>query len=359
MAVAWIGNREASLADAMGKAAELLAASRCPVFSLDTDVHGTRAAIALAERVGAAYDLIDGEAVAREAAVIAKRGGMFMAPGEARRRADVMVLVGELPPAHDEFVAGLAHSSPDLGKNKGASRKFFLIGNSGPLPRAGKAVRLTCGNVGLAGTLAAVRAQCAGRKVARPVANIEEFRAALADAQFAAFLFCGHGTDALTLEMLQGLISDLSNGMRASAVHLPASENGWGTALVSTWTTGFPPRTGFSRGSPEHDPWRWSAERMLRDGEADLHLWLSAGNGKPPAPKNGAGLIVLAGTDRAARAAAVTVRIGEPGVDHDAVAYSSRTGTLTAIAARSLSELSPAAQILRSIADKLPEAQIC
>ena len=53
MAVAWIGNRETLVERAAEHAAELLRSSRCPVFSFDTDIHGTRAAIALAERVGA------------------------------------------------------------------------------------------------------------------------------------------------------------------------------------------------------------------------------------------------------------------------------------------------------------------
>ena len=71
-------------------AAALLQASRCPVFSFDTDVHGTRAAIALAERVGAAYDHAGGAALARETALFTDKGGMIDCAGRgapARRRA--------------------------------------------------------------------------------------------------------------------------------------------------------------------------------------------------------------------------------------------------------------------------------
>ena len=114
MAVAWIGNREALVERAAEHAAALLRSSRCPVFSLDTDIHGTRAAIALAERVGAAYDHVDGAALARETALFTDKGGMTIAPGEARRRADVVAIVGELPQAHHAFVAELAATVPDL-----------------------------------------------------------------------------------------------------------------------------------------------------------------------------------------------------------------------------------------------------
>ena len=63
MAVAWIGSRETLVERAAAHAGALLGSSRCPVFSFDTDIHGTRAAIALAERIGAAYDHAEGAAL--------------------------------------------------------------------------------------------------------------------------------------------------------------------------------------------------------------------------------------------------------------------------------------------------------
>ena len=47
--------------------------------------------------------------------------------------------------------------------------------------------------------------------------------------------------------------------------------------------TGFPPRTGFGRGYPEHDPWRFEASRLVDSGEADAALWISAFDGEKPA----------------------------------------------------------------------------
>src|SRR5919108_1126358 len=127
MAVAWIGNREELVQRAVEEAAALLHSSRCPVFSFDTDIHGTRAAIALAERIGAAYDHADGAALARETALFTDKGGMFVSPGEVRRRADIVAIVGELPDIHRGFVAELAETVPDLSASN--SREFFLIGD--------------------------------------------------------------------------------------------------------------------------------------------------------------------------------------------------------------------------------------
>ena len=355
MAVAWIGNRETLVEHACEQAAMLLQSSRCPVISFDTDIHGTRAAIALAERVGAAYDHVDGAALARETALFTDRGAMIVAPGEVRRRADVVAIVGELPTVHHGFVAELADTVPDLSTTN--AREVFLIGAEGTKVSSflgsRKTTLLSCESAGLGGTLAALRAQCAGRRVSVPVSNFDDFKRALSAAKFPVFLFSGHGADGLALEMLQGIIADINRKSRASGLHLPASESGWGSVLASTWMTGFPPRTGFARGFPEFDPWRFDVERALASGEADLHLWISAGSA-PPTPKNGVKLVALAKTAEPVAGAEVTIAIGEAGVDHEAVVYSARTGTLAAVGAQGASELPSAAIVIRLIANHVP-----
>lgn len=356
MTVAWIGNRETPLERAVRHAAALLHASRCPVFTFDTDIHGTRAAIALAERVGASYDHADdGAGLARETALLTDKGGMFVAPGEVRRRADLVVVVGELPEAHRDFVAELAQTVPDLIASN--ARQFFLIGGGTrglTLGNGRKATRLSCGKAGLGGTLAALRAQCAGRQVSTPVSNFSRFQAALADARFSVFLFSGQSADGLALEMLQGLLADINRKSRASALHLPASEGGWGSTLASTWMTGFPLRTSFARGFPELDPWRFDATRQLAAGEADLHLWISEDAKKPSLNDDRTSMVALARTSKPITGAEVTIAIGKAGVDHDAVVYSARTGTLTFLMADAASELPSAASILRTIAEHIP-----
>lgn len=356
MAVAWIGNRETLVERAAEHAATLLSSSRCPVISFDTDIHGTRAAIALAERVGAAYDHLDGAALAREAALFTDRGGMFVSPGDVRRRADVVTVVGELPEVHHGLVAELGETVPDLSASN--ARTFFQIGGSEaptlPLGDTREATLLSCGELGLGAMLAALRAQCAGRQVAASVENFERFEEALAGARFPVFLFSGHKTDEPALEMLQGLLADLNRKGRASALHLPASESGWGAVLASTWMTGFPLRTGFARGFPELDPWRFDVARMLADGEADCHLWISSAVSRAVPASAGVPFIALSKTSEPVAGAEVTIVVGEAGTDHDTVGYSARTGSLRAVPARSASELPSVAAVLRMIADHVP-----
>lgn len=338
------------------KAAELLQASQCPVFTLDTDVHGTRAAIALAERAGAAYDHhVDGAALARETALFTDRGAMTIAFGEARRRADVVVLVGELPEAFRPLLAELAATCPDLPADR--ARTFFLIGNDGAilpaLERKVRARQLSCGGSGLNATLAAMRAALKRRQVSTPVTNLDAFADAIRAASFPTFVFSGHGMDNLGMEMLQGLLDDMNTHTRASALHVPASENGWGSVLASVWSTGFAPRTGFARGFPEYDPWRYDGERMITSGEADFQLWVSTTAGRPPSLSDAAPLVALTTMAAPIEGAAVTITIGEAGIDHDGVTYSARTGTLRHVGASAASSLPSAATVLRAIAGRL------
>jgi formylmethanofuran dehydrogenase subunit B len=359
MSVAWIGSQPVSLMDAIQNAAKLLASSRCPVFTLDTDVHGTRSAIALAERLGGAYDHALGETLAKEVALFTDHGGMFTTPGEARRRSSLIVIVGEISASHHEMLQSWAASQPDLGDRN--QRSWFHINASetvstdtGKFARKLKAVSLSSSGLSLGGALAVLRAQLQGRQVTSSLSNIDQFRKALARSQFPVFVFSGTSGEGAGLVMLQGLIADLNRKGRASSVFLPADDDAWSTVLTSLWMTGFPPRTGFSNGLPSYDPVRWDVQRMIRDKEADLYVWMSTRGDETP-PKGGRiALISLTKNEAPTAGAAVTISVGKAGVDHDGVAYSSRVGTFRAIAATAPSQLPSVSNIVRQLADALP-----
>src|SRR5690606_15659512 len=273
MSVAWIGNRDAQVPHAVEHAATLLVKSRFPVITIEADTDATRAAISLARKTGATYDhLSDG--LAQEIALFTGNGGVFLSPSEALRRADVVLAVGNLPESASQFLEQLAEVAPDLATGK--ARTFFSL-MAGDLPAAvGKqAVPLALDGARLAGAVAALRAMQAGRRTAASVTGFDQLSAALAEARFVAVLCSGQGSDALVLEMLQGLVDDLNKTIRASMLLWPASELGWGSALTSTWKAGFPLPTSFGNGEAAHDPWRWGASRMIEGGEADL--WLQVG----------------------------------------------------------------------------------
>ena len=75
---------------------------------------------------------------------------------------------------------------------------------------------------------------------------------------------------------------------RASpASPLAPGDNAVGVLQTCGWMTGFPMRTGFGRGYPEHDPWRFDGDRLVASGEADCVLWISAYRAAQPPWNNG------------------------------------------------------------------------
>src|SRR5215467_11496583 len=95
MVQAWIDGMPAALSTATAAAARLLDKSRQPLIAgLGTDIAGARAAVALAQRIGAAVDHMNAGSLLRDLDVMRQAGVMFTTPNETRRRADTLLLVG-------------------------------------------------------------------------------------------------------------------------------------------------------------------------------------------------------------------------------------------------------------------------
>jgi len=359
-----INGSGAPLEAAIAEAARLIGQSRSPLIAgLGTDVAGARAAIGLAERTGAVLDHMHSRALLRDLAVMREYGMMSTTPNEARTRADVVLLVGE---GLDE--AGLASLWPDLRTRQlappagklGPRRVFWLC--PGKAGRAGLAASAPEGGVieGLAGAaddlpeaLAALRARANGRATGLTGARLrtcDGLASALQAAAFGVVVWSSAQIDALAIEMLCGLVKDLNAKTRCSGLPLAPPDNGAGVLQVCGWMTGFPMRTGFARGFPEHDPWRFDAQRLVDSGEADCALWISSFSAATPGWKRTIPLIALAPADaKFAAAPAVRIGVGEPGVDHDGVAYFARSGTLAPLPASRPSEAPSVASVLERI----------
>ncbi|APO71996.1 formylmethanofuran dehydrogenase subunit B protein (plasmid) [Rhizobium gallicum] len=339
--VAWIGSQTVPLPDAIEQVAKLLAKSRCPVFSIESDVHGSRSLIALAERVGATYDHVNGRNLLQEVALHTDIGGFFATATEVRRRADLIIIVGDIAAAHHDLLLSLASTAADLSSS--SRRRWLQIKGKAPAAaseplRRLKAIEVGSSDFPIDAVLGSLRAMLAGRKTSAPLANIDTFLSEMASARFPVFVF-SHLNDPASLAMLQGMLADINRARRATALFLPSDDDAWGMVLASTWMTGFPPRTGFSTGSPIHDPWLCDIERMIADKEADLHLWVSERDEARPPKRSQVPTVALVRSERPAAGALVTVRIGKAGLDHDGVVYSSRIGTLRSVAATAPSAL--------------------
>jgi formylmethanofuran dehydrogenase subunit B len=360
MVEAWIEGSPATLETAIEQAARLLQSSRMPVIAgLGTDVGGARAAIGLAQSIGAAIDHMHSAALLRDLDVMREAGMMVTTPNEARLRADLLLLVGpgliDVWPEMPErlFVRPAAHGRRQPrrivwlcpggeGEDAGVSPEIEIIGRDPAM---------------LPTLLAALRARCAGRPVrSTPIAasELEALARKLAEAKFGVTVWSAADHDGLTIEMLCGLVKDLNNTTRFSGLPLAPPDNAAAVQQVSGWLTAFPPRTGFGRRYPDHDPWRFDAARLVDSGEADCALWISSYGAVAPSWKRAIPLIALATrADALACRPDVAIAVGVPGIDHDAVEHLPDTATLAAVKARTATKAISVAECVSRIAAAL------
>ncbi len=359
MADAWVGGKAATLEHAVAEAAKLLRQSRLPVIAgLATDVAGMRAAIALARQVGGAIDHMHSAALLRDLAVMREGGMMITTPNEARLRADLLLLVGP----------GLTEAWPELPQrllaNWTGGRRLIWLCPGDAAKKFGVEIEIVGKDpADLPVLLASLRAQCAGRPAGKtPIdaQTLAELAADLPKARFGVAVWSAAEHDELTLAMLCGLVRDLNATTRFTGLSLAPPDNAAAVQQASGWLTGFPLRTSFARGYPEHDPWRFEAARLIDSGEADCALWISSFRASAPAWSRDVPTIALAPTqDGFRRPPDVAIAIGRPGIDHDAVEYLAATGTLAAVSAGKTSNVLSVAAAVAKIAAALPAQQPC
>ena len=354
-----------AIEDAYAHAAQLLGAAQFPLIAgLGADAAGARAAILLAERLRGAFDHLASEAILADLEVMRSFAMFTTTPSEARLRGDVVLLVGP----------GLAAQSPALFERlalektahfqKGAPRKIIWLG-----PKAGEGkiegveVEIVpATREALPLILAALRARVGDRPVALAPAvakRIEAVAENLRGARFGVAVWSGSSVDTLVVEALQGLLSDLNATTRFSGVPIGARSGAAGVTQLSGWMTGFPPRTSFGRGYPEHDPWRFEAQRLVENGETDAVLWISAYDGEaPPWKSQGPKLVTLA-PKGAKTGRGLYIEIGRPGEDHDALEFSQALAAFALTKARAPSNAPSVASAIAAIDARILEGASC
>lgn len=363
--VAWVEGLPASLDEAAEAAARLLSQSVQPLIAgLGADIDGARAALALAERVGGVIEHMHSGALMRDLDCLRETGVMLTTPGEARVRADVLLLVGDAlwetwPALNERLLRPPAR--PD-GTDVGRSIIWMAPDADARIPGFDGDIEIIAAGVGtgLAANLAALRARVKGRPIARariPMPTLDALATVLKGARFGVAVWTAVHLGSLELEMLNGLVRDLNDTTRFSTLPLAQPDNAGGVLAACGWMTGFPMRTGFGAEGPLHDPWRFEADRLVASGETDCALWISAFGAPPPTWTGASNVIALCESATGfVTEPNVLIRVGRPGVDHDAVLHSSDTGTLTASIASAPGAAPSVAQALERIAASLPDA---
>jgi formylmethanofuran dehydrogenase subunit B len=265
-----VDGREADLADAVEAAAAILGRAKLPlVCGLgETDCESQRAAVGLAEALGAVIDPWDGATPASQAF-----GVSTATFGDVRDRAELVVVWRADPMASNPRLlprlrldrAGRAAArtlvvvDTERGATAAEADEFIEIPpelDFEALWVVRALVRDVRFNRELAGRL--------------PLDALEQLAAKLRACRYGAVLHAPAGYPE-TLALL-ALVRDLARLTHVVALPLRRGGNARGAEDVLTWQTGYPAAVSFARGHPRSRSGEFSATGLLERGEPDAAL---------------------------------------------------------------------------------------
>jgi formylmethanofuran dehydrogenase subunit B len=261
---------EVDFAEAVEAAAAIVGEARLPlVCGLGaTDCESQRAAVALAEEVGAVIDPSDGASAAAQAF-----GVSTTTFGDVRDRADLVVAWRADPVSTNPRLL----SRLRLDRSGRAAERRLVVVDARESATAAEADEF----IELAAELD-FEALWALRALARdvpldrdhaarlPLDELERLAGLLRACSYGVVLHGAAGY-ANTLALL-ALVRDLASSAHVVALPLRREGNARGAEDVLAWQTGYPAAVSFARGHPRAQPGEFSAAGLLERGEPDAAL---------------------------------------------------------------------------------------
>lgn len=329
-----IDGRDVSLDEAIAEATRLIRASALPIYGgMATDVEGSRAILALADRSGGVVDHAYSEALYRNYKVLQSSGWVMSSLTEARNRADVIVIVAtDVQYLHPRFFERIVNPPETLFDDPPLQRTIIFLGKGMTMdaaagPRVTAVYNVPCENAQVGELLEALRVLLRGQPVdADSIAGVpKDSVVALAEklkaAKYGIFAWSSSGLDFpnadLAVQSLCDLIKELNLTTRTAGLPLGGGEGAVSAGAVCGWQVGFPLRVSFASGKPDYNPQAYALDRMLAAGDGDLLVWVASFSPDVVPPANTLPTVVL-GTPglKLTSAPRVFIPVGTPGVDH-------------------------------------------
>jgi len=284
--IAEIDGQAVSMDSAVEQAANLLSKSRNPlVFGLSrSSSDGQRAAVRLADAIGANIDTTASLCHAPSIMAIQEVGESTSSLGEIKNRADLVIFWGVDPvqshPRHFE-----RYSVDPVGEfvPNGRSDRTVIVIDSEETKTAEAADLFIPVKPGkdfeAIWTLRSVlRGSIPGDETVSgvPLTTLTELAERMKSCRCGVFFFglgLAHpGLGHLNVEALLRLVRDLNGYTRFHARRMRVHGDVTGADSVLCWQTGYPFSVNLSRGYPRYSPGEFSADDLLERGEADLCL---------------------------------------------------------------------------------------
>ena len=326
-----VAGKASTLQHALSTAAQILRRANAPLIAgLGTDVAGARAALELADRIGAVVDHMNMPAKLRNLVTLQNGGWITTTLAEVKNRADFVLVIGSgVVTRFPRFLQRVVWPKGSMFVGNAYKRKVFFLGEFSSLnsdvPNHVK--RLYCRHDALPRIVPALRALINGQRLddnrlaARDVNILQEIVAAMAQATYGVIAWAAPDFDfpsgELTIQTLAELIKDLNKTIRFAGLPLGGSDGDFSSNGVQTWQTGFPLRTRYGKKGLDYDPYRYGAAELLAAGEVDALLWISSFNAARLPPTAALPRIVLGPPSmKLADEPDVFIPVGTPGLHH-------------------------------------------
>jgi formylmethanofuran dehydrogenase subunit B len=283
---ALIDGRLAEQDVACSRAAEILRTACSPlIYGMSrSSTEGQRAAVSLAERIGATIDTTASLCHGPSLAALQEAGLASCTLGEVKNRADLVIFWGSNPveshPRHFERYSVLP---PGRFTPRGRADRTLVVIDVELTASAREAdlfIPVKPGSDFEA--LHALRALVHGRRleadapIGAPLPLLEDLARRMQACRYGVVFFglglSMTGSGSRNVEALLLLVRDLNDHTRffARPMRVPGDVTGADTVLA--WQTGYPFGVNLSRGYPRYNPGEFTAQDMLERGEVDACL---------------------------------------------------------------------------------------
>ena len=282
-----IHGRAATLADGVRRAADILRAARSPlIYGLSrSTTEGQRAAIALAEQIGAVIDTTAATGHAASLLAVQQVGESTCSLGEVKNRADLVIYWASDPmtthPRHAERYAVepvgmfLPHGRRDrtvVVVDQRPTVSSTLLADQFLPVEAGKDWEALWTLRMLLRGMEPTKGSESGAPLDGLRALAQRMRASRFGVIFFGVGLTRGGLGHRNVEALLQLVTDLNDGRRFYARRMRRWGDVAGADSVLTWQTGYPFAVQFAAGYPRYNPGEFSGPEMLARGEVDACL---------------------------------------------------------------------------------------
>lgn len=285
-----VQGQPAEFGDAVFAAANILQAARSPLFYglSKSSTDGQRAAVALADRLGATIDTTASEGHGPSILALQQTGESTCTLGEIRNRSDLVIYWGADPVVtHPRHLERYSMDPSGLHIPDGRANRTLVVVDSSRTETAEQAdwfLKIREGSDfdalwALRGLLKGVE-PIAGQDLGLPLDDLRQLAQRMKSCR-CGVIFFGYGVARNPLghrnvEALLRLVIDLNQFTRFHARRLRIMGDVSGADSVLCWQTGYPFSVNLARGYPRYSPDEYSAGDMLENREADALVLVGA-----------------------------------------------------------------------------------